>query len=238
MDLRNVATVVALGTLIYTAPALAEPITQPSYRAQMEDETVTNKTRETAVAEPKPQETHWRISIGASIAWPKLREANSAVHEVEGQVREIAPGVNRFQDWNDVLKGSIGIGIAYGLDIKGIRVWPELYYSKGVGSIETKQSNIETIYGGPMDRLHFKQEYNCDVVNVGAMATLTKWKGLSIEAGAYLTISHLTANTSLETSIPEIGTSHNARGKFSQWGFGFAPSINLNMTCSQCSPIR
>jgi hypothetical protein len=54
----------------------------------------------------------WRITVGGTYSRPKLTKANRDIHSVESQLRQTAPGVEKFEDWDDIFKGTVRMGIS------------------------------------------------------------------------------------------------------------------------------
>jgi hypothetical protein len=77
----------------------------------------------------------WSITLGGTCSRPKLTKANRDIHAVESQLRQTAPGVEKFEDWDDIYKGTIRIGISRKLDIKNVEllasfrccIWKRIY---------------------------------------------------------------------------------------------------------------
>lgn len=168
----------------------------------------------------------WRISFGGTYARPKLKKANKDIHAVESQLRETAPGVEKFEDWDDILKGTMGIGISRKIDINGFKVWPNFYFAYGSGYVETKQNDLPTIYAVPMN-YRFRQTYEFYQFNLGAFAELFEWKGFSATLGGYLTYGLLGSDTNFSTIIPALNTARHVKGSFREGAFGYAAACFL-----------
>jgi len=168
----------------------------------------------------------WRISFGGTYARPKLKKANKDIHAVESQLRETAPGVEKFEDWDDIFKGTMGIGVSRKIDINGFKVWPNFYFAYGSGYVETKQNDLPTIYAVPMN-YRFKQTYEFYQFNLGAFAELFEWKGFSATLGGYLTYGLLSSDTNFSTIIPALNIARHVQGNFREGAFGYAAACFL-----------
>ena len=168
----------------------------------------------------------WRITLGGTYSRPKLTRANRDIHAVESQLRQTAPSVEKFEDWDDILKGTFRIGISRKLDLKGLKLWPDFYIAYGSGYVETKQSSLPTIYAVPMD-YRFKQTYAFYQFNLGAFAELFEWKSFSASLGGYLTYGLLSADTNFTTNIPALSAMRHVKGHFREGAFGYAAVCNF-----------
>jgi len=169
----------------------------------------------------------WRITVGGTYSRPRLKQANRDIHTIESQLRPIAPGVKKFEDWDDVLKGTVRIGISRMLRIKEVILWPDFYIAYGSGYVETRQINLPTVYAVPVN-YRFKQAYAFYQFNLGAFIEVFERKGFSATAGGYLTYGLLDADTNFSTNIPALGTTRHTKGKFREEAFGYTVVCNFH----------
>lgn len=218
--------IIALAICLSVSVSFAEETPTKPEGASTENKVLNEKDLSTSTVGKSVDLRDWRITLGGTYAKPKLTKANRDVHAVESQLRQIAPTIEKFEDWDDIYKGTIGIGISRKVDIKGLKLWPDFFAAFGTGSIQTKQSGVPTIYTVPMN-YSFKQTYEFYQFNLGAFAELFDWKGFSATLGGYLTYGLLGAYTDFSTNIPAAGSSRYVKGDFWEDAFGFAAVCNL-----------
>lgn len=216
----------ALTVCVSIAVCVAEETFGKTANRAIENNTTGEKASLVQPLSKKTDIGDWRITVGGTYSRPKLTGANKDIHTVESQLRQTAPSVEKFEDWDDILKGTIRIGISRRLDIKGLKLWPDFHIAYGSGYVETKQSSLPTIYAAPMD-YRFKQTYDFYQFNLGTFAELFTWKGFSATLGGYLTYGLLGADTHFSTNIPALSAVRHVKGNFHEGALGYAAVCNF-----------
>ena len=165
--------------------------------------------------------------MGASRSWPRLKESNEFIHDVvETEVGNIAPSVKGFEDWDDIMSGSFGIGVARKFSLLGIDGWGELFFSYAKGDIDTAQDGLETVMGPPMG-YHFNQEYEIKKLEVGTNIRLFTYKEFEGFFSSYIGFNWFHADTVFITDIDALGMHEEVKGEYSDFDIGGALGLNF-----------
>ncbi len=182
-----------------------------------------------AYAEYSSNSTNYQVFVGGTKAWPNLGESNRAIHDVENELREMAPGVKTFEDWHDVYSGSVGIGIARRFRVYGRDVWPCLSVAYANGDVKSSQNGLPTYLGVPMS-YSFRQEYTYWSLESGFLLSLLEWEGFVWKLQAYFSLNWLHSDTTFKLDIPHAGLSRRVDAEFDdmQPGYAIGTSVEYN----------
>lgn len=170
----------------------------------------------------------YKILTGATYSWPKLKAANRDIHLIEGELKALAPGVKKFEDWDDVYTGVAGIGVQRKFQKD---IWAGLYISAAKGPVKTSQKGLDTVLGVPMD-YKFKQEYNLYGLEASLSKEILKKNKFITLLGGAVSYNYFKSDSKLETNIPAIMTQRtvNADFKDNELGVALFGSIEYDIT--------
>lgn len=176
----------------------------------------------------KPQkEPEWELHAGITRSWPSQKAANDYVHVIEDQMRQVAQGVRRFEDWNDVYTGTVSIGIGKKSKIplwrKSIPVKHVASFSYGNGDINTRQSNLPSFFGVPMT-YHFNQEYTFYRLEGGIEVDVFNMGPISSVVAGYISYNWFESDTHLDVNLDPV-ESQTLRGRFKKSDFGYTAAF-------------
>lgn len=168
----------------------------------------------------------WKVLIGGTIADSKLDEANADIHRIEQELRTIAPSVATFDDWDDMTKATVGLGVQRSLTVGPLKFWPQLYVAYGNGTLRNGQDGVPTVFGAPMD-YSFSQEYTLWMFQFGVLWEALRVRPLALLLGGFVDYNRFRSETKVRTQIPAIGEQRTVDGDFRDSDIGYAASVNL-----------
>ncbi len=167
---------------------------------------------------------HWSFVLGGSYAWPKLSRANRDIHAVEAELKKVAPTVKRFEDWDDIDKGTLSAGLHRRIEWKGLVLWPNVTVAYGKGGVSTSEQNVNTVLAVPMS-YRFRQDYTFWLGELGLFLEVLHLKRISVLAGGYFLYGILQSDSMLRARIPLAGTTRYGEGTFREGAFGAAAEV-------------
>lgn len=170
------------------------------------------------------QDSGIRYNLGFTRSWPKQKEANAAIHDIENQVRQIAPAVRNFEDWDDVLNGTYDFWISKNLKLGKwvLDFQPSLSYSSG--SVKTSQESLESVLGSSLN-YDFKETYEFFRFESGLGIVAKAKDRFSLIYSIFPSFNMLGADTTLNITLPEAGITRKVKGNFSKSALGIGAGV-------------
>jgi hypothetical protein len=176
----------------------------------------------------------YKLLLGATRSWPRLREANDEIHAIERELRTLAPDVKRFEDWGDVYTGTLGIGLQKRLDLSGWVMWPGVFFNYGSGPVRTSQSNLPTVpelFGGAPMGYSFKQTYTVYTVEFYNELELYRGQRAAFLVGGGVSYHRFESDTELDVTVDQVFT-RSVRSTFDDDDIGLAlqATVEIGLT--------
>jgi hypothetical protein len=166
--------------------------------------------------------------VGATLSNPLLRRANADIHAIEDEVRQLAPGVKTFEDWDDVYTGTVGAGLEKTVDIMGVPTGVGVFIAYAKGDVNTRENNLDTVLGAPLD-YDFKQTYELTRFEINVSPEIFKTENWRGALGAYLSYNLFKSDSELNSSIAAFGINRNATMDFEDDAIGYGIGLELEV---------